>query len=751
MRKYLDQIFLFLLILVILAATIPSWKLFKLDLTTIICCYLILVFFYFYYCSLIKIIKFIPNKKASNNSKSTDERFEELTSLYDNYMQTVTIQMGEDQTKKTTCRAEEIFSLTNVVRALNVNLKTVNSVPGVLSGLGVLGTFFGVTIGISNFDSSSSDTTMESINHLLNGMTTAFCTSIFGMFLSLWFLIRSKKILNDLYHATAEWCKHLDKLHYISEVDILRFDTLAQQQMMMEKLTDIHLADKERSQVYRQILEGMKDKLEELCSTEKENGNTYKNGITELMQLQTNNYEAMKEMFTGYDDEGEEVIPGQLFVHLYEESAKQSQALESFTTDLSNELNSSLGTTMDTSIVPLIQNIEKTHQTFNEKLDTLASNIQSPATDLITSVVGELKSSMTQVSQEFKDSISTDTVNQINQLVDCLSQATQILNTIPSTMQTMSDNITLSFGNVKDIITQLQESVKAQQQMLMQSTQTANQEMGIAMKTQFNEMAEALQGSVNAMNDGVTNNLSNAQNIIRQMQNDIKEQQMMLIESTNQASTTMMNGMKKQFEEMITLLNTSMSSLNMQQNDLIEGQSKSSREIERLLFSFDESIKKMKVSNQEVSRTLVSLQSIGDNMDKSAEKLNEMSTQMTSLSHDMQMQHEENIKHFHKVQEGNQETLEAITEALSNSKAILEKYTEQYTIISGNLENIFKQIDEGLRGYSATLRESTKDALAEYSNALTASTKGLESIAGTLNETAEELNDSIDKMKGKLR
>lgn len=43
-----------------------------------------------------------------------------------------------------------------------------------LVGLGLLGTFLGLTLGISDFDSSNTNRINESIQGLLDGMDTAF-------------------------------------------------------------------------------------------------------------------------------------------------------------------------------------------------------------------------------------------------------------------------------------------------------------------------------------------------------------------------------------------------------------------------------------------------------------------------------------------------------------------------------------------------------------------------------------------------
>lgn len=58
----------------------------------------------------------------------------------------------------------------------------VKETPSLLTGLGILGTFIGIIIGIYGFDLADIDT---SISELMQGLETAFLTSILGLFLSL--------------------------------------------------------------------------------------------------------------------------------------------------------------------------------------------------------------------------------------------------------------------------------------------------------------------------------------------------------------------------------------------------------------------------------------------------------------------------------------------------------------------------------------------------------------------------------------
>ena len=92
----------------------------------------------------------------------------------------------------------------------------IETIPNVISTLGVLGTFLGITVGLVGFDTQDLQT---SIPQLLNGLKTAFFTSLAGMLGS---LLLSKKVNNlydevtggvsDINQAAASICQAVSNL-----------------------------------------------------------------------------------------------------------------------------------------------------------------------------------------------------------------------------------------------------------------------------------------------------------------------------------------------------------------------------------------------------------------------------------------------------------------------------------------------------------------------------------------------------------
>ena len=71
--------------------------------------------------------------------------------------------------------------------------------PTLMTSLGLFGTFLGIFIGLLQFDSKHID---GSIQHLLNGLQTAFMTSIVGMGFAILFKVKQTSHMDSFIGLT---------------------------------------------------------------------------------------------------------------------------------------------------------------------------------------------------------------------------------------------------------------------------------------------------------------------------------------------------------------------------------------------------------------------------------------------------------------------------------------------------------------------------------------------------------------------
>ena len=74
-----------------------------------------------------------------------------------------------------------------------------SNMPGTLTGLGILGTFLGLSMGLATFSGEDIITISDNMGPLLEGMKVAFHTSVYGIFFSLVFSFVYRAIMSDAY------------------------------------------------------------------------------------------------------------------------------------------------------------------------------------------------------------------------------------------------------------------------------------------------------------------------------------------------------------------------------------------------------------------------------------------------------------------------------------------------------------------------------------------------------------------------
>ncbi len=76
---------------------------------------------------------------------------------------------------------------------------------GTLTGLGILGTFLGLSMGLGSFSGSDIFAVSDNVGPLLSGMKVAFHTSVYGIFFSLVFNFVYRSIMSDAYETLDEF------------------------------------------------------------------------------------------------------------------------------------------------------------------------------------------------------------------------------------------------------------------------------------------------------------------------------------------------------------------------------------------------------------------------------------------------------------------------------------------------------------------------------------------------------------------
>lgn len=130
--------------------------------------------------------------------KSKDEVFNHplLDGLFKEYRDESN-RLNKDSNSSFKCDIEDYINRGVIDDSIRKNILSL--VPGTMTGLGILGTFVGLSFGLNSFSTGTTTEITESITPLMGGIKVAFHTSIYGMVLSLVFNFVYKYKLAEAY------------------------------------------------------------------------------------------------------------------------------------------------------------------------------------------------------------------------------------------------------------------------------------------------------------------------------------------------------------------------------------------------------------------------------------------------------------------------------------------------------------------------------------------------------------------------
>ncbi len=110
--------------------------------------------------------------------------------------------LTEDEMEKRglSCPVEDYIN-TRTVTKIPGNASLSELIPSLLTSLGILGTFIGLTRGLTGLDMTDANTLMDGIPVLLDGMKAAFGTSVMGISCSLVFSMLNRALQGNSYRA----------------------------------------------------------------------------------------------------------------------------------------------------------------------------------------------------------------------------------------------------------------------------------------------------------------------------------------------------------------------------------------------------------------------------------------------------------------------------------------------------------------------------------------------------------------------
>lgn len=625
-------------------------------------------------------------KRLLNNDNILDSLKEtKIAPLAETYSKTIIIETHDG--KKSNIPASEYINDYSVCKYNKLNLRMLDTAAGTLVGLGLLGTFLGLTLGIKGFDSSNTERINESIQGLLAGMGTAFLTSLLGMNFSVLFTAADKALRHRLYKDVKEITDRLDSEYYID---------------------DLVLANINQQNIVNQLYKALKNDLQQQA-LEIANKLTYTNA------------------------EGQNVTIGNAIREILTENTKQSKALMSFSTDLAMELNQGFDETlsrqMQQKIVPLMESVDATTKAVVEHIDKMADTVSSPATDMMQNVVNELKQSMQSLLNEFSTGLSGSATSELENLAMQLGTATQAMADFPKNMENISATLQVTIEEVKHAISEI-------------SNTSAN-----ANSTAMQQMQEQITYATGAISNAITE----VKEVMSGISQSSQEQSNQMVSKLADAAEKMGSFLTGTISTLSNSVQQSVKGItddiNSKQTDLIALQEDTTSQTKKLLENFNVGLERLEKMNEYVTGTMNGFKQAQGEITVSTSNLRTISSDMKLATELFNKGQNDYAARLAQLQIASQKGIDQVSEMLKNSGQLSDEYVQKFDLIKQGLGSIFSQLQSGLTEYSRTVKDTTDKYLASYTSSLTQTTGALASTIERQNEVTEMLTDTISRYK----
>jgi len=692
----------------------------------------------------------------------------ELSEVWQEFQNSLVTRQPKENQEKIVYKTDEASFFFSEGRLLGqyMNLRFWNSVPALLVGLGILGTFVGLVAGLIPFSGVSFEETDEirsAIEGLLSGVSTAFITSVWGMLFSLLFNWIEKSCIGWVSRRIAVLQRGLDQLFTLTTQEEIAFrqeDELAQQTQALKAFS---------TDLANEIKSAMAQGRQEIITEFRNAPETFSNAIGEQLIPSLNN---LNSAVTNSANNIETVIVKEN-QRILQQMANQLVPRLDTLNIAANEINRTIVEGNQEILRELQNTPDAVGNAIAEKFAPSFNNLNSAVEALQRQKEESATNAIQQLVEEFQKSLSGSASAQMEALAETIRQASESLGTLPQQLASMMIGV--------------QEQVDQTRQLLSASSHDQTEQM----KSMMEEMSNAFQNAIDTHQTGLSTTTNSINQEMQHIANDIRNllegaaahtntqlaQRMADMENASQRSlqtlqaamaelqksmTTIASQTTEKSEAMIiqmhqlidrstTRLESIFTTGELSVGSLLEQQENQIKEVNAQIANSRETLEKSSEMLQQMDASVSSVQdllgrtdALSDLLLKNGGKLEAASEQLIEVSEAFTQENEKYLT-------ANRETTEKLQTALGQSQQLLNDFTQRFQTIDDGLQSIFEEIEGGLTSYSTTARESINTYLIDFSKHFTEASAALNGGVEALTESVDELTDMAESLKNQLR
>ncbi|PWK37666.1 anti-phage ZorAB system protein ZorA [Cupriavidus plantarum] len=483
---------------------------------------------------------------------------------------------------RATAPAELYFNSQTVVDS-RLGTEFFKHLPGIFTGIGIIGTFFGLIAGLGAFQVSENAATvrtsleslMHSVEHAFYVSGSAILVAILVTFLEKWLVAVLYRRTEDIAHAIdrsfkagagEEYMSRLVKAseESASQAKILKDALVQELGELLRELTGAQIAasKEQQSQVVERLVQASREQLEAARLDTQALGNTIAESIQQSLRGPLEEIASTVKTASG------------------DQSATASRMLQDVMTSFSQRLNDLFGGQIS-GLNELNQQTARSMQEAVGTLQALVANVEASSqrsTDAMAQRMAEAVEKM-ESRQEAMNEQSAAFVDQIRELVSKSQSETN--QKLQETLETMGEQVKDMLTVLNGSQSKVSESNQAREQAMSEQFAAFIDQMRQAVASSQTETQEKLQNTLAAVGDQMTSMLASLNGSQREVfeNTQVREQAMnkqlgtfveQVQQSVASAQAEAQQTLQKTVESMGSQVASVVATLNSAQEDIFE-------------------------------------------------------------------------------------------------------------------------------------------------------------------------------------
>lgn len=615
-----------------------------------------------------------------------------LTATWKAFEKTLTTVDGKSYS---TIDASEIFNQQNLTRGMNMTFW--QNYGGIFTGLGIFGTFVGLTFGLSSVDMTSDniEVLQNGIKQLLSGVKSAFVTSLVGIGCAI------------VYSVAHHWL--IKKFQGNVQRLAYKLDEKFSRRSVEDWLKDINGTATNHFNMTQRQTETFKT-IDDTIANHYAEARLQTELFKNIDSMTASNYTESQEQTTVLKNIGEQVaqaIHNALDEKLAEYVDNICKAIDSLGEGAAQGLNDTISKIAGAQMDRFSAALDK----FSNKAETIMANAQEVSQIMNEQLLNTLKELDESLKQQAKASAAERD-----------AASAEFLSTLKSLTNTLNEV-------AEKIKSQQEDSVKSFDELLKATLDNFNAVMArILVKVQSDTNKAA--GQIKAANEEFLSTLAGLSKTLQEVVDKFKEQQ---------------TGTLGNFESLVNKLLDDLDKFNRQQQEVLRNAANTnSLRISTAVNAFNDIVNR---HNSTTKETFDKVQKLLNETKNYLELMDDASTTLKQAAEPVRQSTLQLTRNLAETssQMNNLANANRITrENLSDLTAQLRNFVNNFKGIANELDHSTKIINDSLGNYNYKMSEGLRDALTKFDS-------NMGKALADFNELVDEFSDMVGYAKQRRR